>query len=180
MIVNPDTGLVTGRTEVERRSRYFERIDRSRSDALIPLIKSCLSNVPKNRPSIVRVCDQLEGQLVDNERTSRQQEIHQKDARKDAELLQKDAEIYQKDAEIQRIYAEIQHKDTQLQSKNTELQSNRKELQKKNNEMQRRDTEIQQLTVSLHDKDEMLQTLISEMSNLKITNSPSLPKEVSE
>ena len=67
VIINPDTGLVTGRTEVERRSQYFERIDRSRSDLLIPLIESCLSNLPKNRPSIVRVCDQLEGQLVDRE-----------------------------------------------------------------------------------------------------------------
>ena len=36
---------------------------------LIPLIESCLSNLPKNRPSIVRVCDQLEGQLVDKECT---------------------------------------------------------------------------------------------------------------
>ena len=51
VVINPDTGLVTGRTEVERRSQYFERIDRSRSDMLIPLIESCLSNLPKNRPS---------------------------------------------------------------------------------------------------------------------------------
>ena len=86
VIINPDTGLVTGRTEVERRSRYFERIDRSWSDVLIPLIESCLSNLPKNRPSIVKVCDQLEGQLVDNKRTSSneftvsvlQEEIHKK------------------------------------------------------------------------------------------------------
>ena len=163
VIVNPDTDLVTGRTEVDRRSRYFERIDRSRSDVLIPLIESCLSNILKNRPSIVRVCDQLEGQLVDNECTSRLQQ-----------------EIHQKDAEIQRIYTELQQKDTQLQSKNTELQSNYKELQKKNNEMLKRDTTIQQLTTALHDKDAILQALISEMSKLKIANSPSLPKEVSK
>ena len=103
VIINPDTGLVTGgRSEVERRSQYFERIDRSKSDVLIPLIESCLSNLPKNRPSIVRVCDQLEGQLIDNERTSNneltvsalQQEIQQKDA----EIQRKDTEIQQKDA----------------------------------------------------------------------------------
>ena len=52
VVINPDTGLVTGRTEVERRSQYFERIDRSRSDVLIPLIESCLSNLPKNRQAI--------------------------------------------------------------------------------------------------------------------------------
>ena len=39
VIINPDTGLVSGgRTEVERRSRCFERIDRSSSDVSIPLI----------------------------------------------------------------------------------------------------------------------------------------------
>ena len=98
VIINPDTGVVTGgRSEVERRSRFFERVDRNRSDVFIPLIESCLSNLPKNRPSIVRVCDQLEGQLVDNERTSSneltvsvlQQEIRQKDT----EMLRKDVEI---------------------------------------------------------------------------------------
>ena len=37
---------------------------------LIPLIESYLSNLPKNRPSILRVCDQLEDQLVDRESVS--------------------------------------------------------------------------------------------------------------
>ena len=87
-IINPETGLVTGgRSEVERRSQYFERIDKSRSDVLIPLIESCLSNLPKKRPSILSVCDQLEGQLVDREHTSSneltvsalQQDLQEKD-----------------------------------------------------------------------------------------------------
>ena len=94
VIINPETGLVTGgRTEVERRSKYFERIDRSRSDVLIPLIESCLSNLPKNRPSIVRVCDQLEGQMVDGKSASTNELT--------MSALQQ--EIQQKDAEIQRI-----------------------------------------------------------------------------
>ena len=70
IIYNPGTGLVTGQTEVERRSQYFKRIDRSRSNVLIPLIEGCLSNLPNNRPSIVRVCDQLEPQLFDRESIS--------------------------------------------------------------------------------------------------------------
>ena len=106
VIVNPDTGLVIGRTEVERRSRYFERIDRSRSDFLILLIKSCLSNLPKKRPSIVRVCDQLEGQLVDNERTSINEftvsALWQEIQSKDDEIENKNTEIQQKDVELQR------------------------------------------------------------------------------
>ena len=60
VIINP-SGETTGLTEADRRSKYFENIDRSRLDDLIPLIKSCLSNLPKSRPSMMRVCDHLEG-----------------------------------------------------------------------------------------------------------------------
>ena len=151
VIINPDTGLVTGRTEVERRSRYFERIDRSRSDLLIPLIESCLSNLPKNRPLIVRVCDQLEGQLIDNERTSSNDMIV---STLQQEILQKDAEIQWKDIEIQGNYREIERKDV---------------------EIQRKDTKIQQLTTALHDKNAMLDALRSDML---FTSSRSLVKKV--
>ena len=163
-IINPETGLATGgRTEVERRSQYFERIDRSRSDVLIPLIESCLSNLSKNRPSIVRVCDQLEGQLVDREHTSSNEltvSVLQQ------EIQQKDAELGRKDVEIQRKYTEIQQKDTELQRNYIDIQRNY--------------TEIQQLTTALHDKDVMLETLRSDMSKLQITTSYSLPKKVSK
>ena len=102
-IINLDTGLATGgRTEVERRSQYFERIDKSRSDVLIPLIESCLSNLPKNRPSIVRVFDQLEGQLVGN-------------AELTVSVLQE--EIQQKEVEIQRNNAKIQQLTIELHDK---------------------------------------------------------------
>ena len=118
-IINPETGLATGgRTEVERRSKYFDRIDRSRSDVLIPLIESCLSNLPKNRPSIVRVCDQLEGQLVDRERTSGN------------ELSALQQEIQQKDAELQRNYNEIQQLTTALHDKDVMLETLRSDLSK--------------------------------------------------
>ena len=112
VIINPETGLVTGgRTESERRSQYFERIDRSRSDVFIPLIESCLSNLPKNRPSIVRVCDQLEGQLVDREPISSNELT--------MSVLQQ--EIQQKDAELQRIYIEIEKKNAEIQHLTTTL-----------------------------------------------------------
>ena len=135
VIINPDTGLPIGRTEVERRSQYFERIDRSRSDVLIPLIESCLSNLPKNRPSIVRVCDQLEDQLqlVDRESVSAnvltvpalQQEVQERDIviqRKDTEIQWKDAEIQSKAIDIQRRDTELQRKDNEMQVKDGEIQ----------------------------------------------------------
>ena len=128
VIINTETGLVTGgRTEVERRSKYFERIDRSRSDVLIPLIESCLSNLPKNRPSIVRVCDQLEGQLVDSETVSTTEltvYVMQQ------ELQQKDDEIQRKDAEIQRKNAEIQHLTTALHDKDVTMETLRADMSK--------------------------------------------------
>ena len=163
VIINPETGLVTGgRSEVERRCRYFERIDKkSRSDVLIPLIESCLSNLPKNRPSIVRVCDQLEGQLVDRECLSGNELTV-------SALLQ---EIQQKDAEIQRNYSEVQRKDFEIQRKDIEMQ-------RKDTEMQRKDVEIQRLTAALHDKDVMLETLRADMSKPRIATSHLLPKKV--
>ena len=162
-IINPETGLaIGGRTEVERRSKYFERIDRSRSDVLIPLIESCLSNLPKNRPSIVRVCDQLEDQLVDRECTSSNELT--------VSALQQ--EIQQKDAEIQRNYIDIHRKNTEIQQKDVELQG-------KDAEIQRNYNEIQQLTTALHGKDVMLEALRSDMSKLQITTSHLLPKKVS-
>ena len=171
VIINPDTGLVTGgRTEVERRSQYFERIDRSRSNVLIPLIESCLSNLPKNRPSIVRVCDQLEGQLVDNDRTSNNELT--------VSILQQ--EIRQKDTEIQRKDEEIQRNLTVVRIKVGEIQEKDAQLQLKDDELQRKDSEIQQLTTALHDKNVMLETLRSDMSKLQITTSHSLPKKVSK
>ena len=126
VIINPETGLVTGgRTEVERRSKYFERIDRSRSDVLIPLIESCLSNLPKSRLSIVRVCDQLEGQLVDREWPSSheltvsalQQEIQQKDAK----LQGKDAEIQRKNVAIEQLTTALHNKDVMLEALRSDM-----------------------------------------------------------
>ena len=157
VIINPETGLVTGgRSEVERRSRYFERIDRSRLDVLIPLIKSCLSNLPKNRPSIVRVCDQLEGQLVDREQPS------------------------SNELTVSALQQEIQQKNTELQRKDNEMQWKDTEMQHKDAEIQRNYSDIQQLTTALHDKDVMLKTLRSDMSKLQIKTSHSLPKKVSK
>ena len=156
VIINPDTGLVTGsRSEVERRSQYFERIDRSRSDVLIRLIESCLSNLPKNRPSIVRVCDQLEGQLVDRESVSTNEltvsALQQEMRQKDTEIQKNHTEMQRKDAKIQRNHNEIQRKNTEilaeenieLQRKETHILSIYREVQLKDVEIQRNIAQIQ-------------------------------------
>ena len=177
-IINPETGLATGgRTEVERRSKYFERIDRNRSDVLIPLIESCLSNLSKNRPSIVRVCDQLESQLVDKE-TVLTNEFTVSALQQ--ELQQKDAEIQVKNSELRRKDIEIQRKDDEAQRRDAEMQRNYNEIQRKNREIRIKNTEIQHLTTALHDKDVTLETLRADMSKLQITTSYPLPNKVSK
>ena len=185
VIINPETGLVTGgRSEVERRSKYFERIDRSRSDVLIPLIESCLSNLSKNRPSVVRVCDQLEVQLVDRETVSTnemtvsalQQELQQKDN----EIQHLTTALHVKDSEIQRNYNEIQRKDDELQENYSEIQRKDGEIQRKDDEIRRKNAEIQHLTTALHDKDVILETLRADMSKLQITTFHTLPNKVSK
>ena len=171
VIINPETGLVTGgRTEVERRSKYFERIDRSRLDVLIPLIESCLSNLPKNRPSIVRVCDQLEGQLVDRETVSTNEMT--------VSALQQ--ELQQKDNEIQHLTTALDVKDSEIQRNYNEIQRKNGEIQRNYNEIQRKNIQIQHLTTTLHDKDITLETLRADMSKLQITTSHPLPNKVSK
>ena len=92
---------------------------------LIPLTESCLNNLPKNRTSIVRVCDQLED-LVDREC------------------------VPNDDLTMSALHEEIQRKENELQRKNTEIQEIRRnniemqtEIQRKENELQRKSTEIQ-------------------------------------
>ena len=48
VVTDPVSFEVKGRTEVERRSSYFDKIE-DRAGMLIPTIKSCLNNIPKNR-----------------------------------------------------------------------------------------------------------------------------------
>jgi len=64
VIADPVTGELKAQSEIERRSSYFDYImhgvDRNVSGTLVALIKSCLNNFPKNRPSIAEVNRQLD------------------------------------------------------------------------------------------------------------------------
>ena len=121
VVTDSETGVVKGgRSEVERRSNYFDRIDRSIAGVLTPLIECCLNNLPKKRTSIMRVCDQLE-YLVDKEcvpiddlTVSALQE----------EIQKKENEIQRKDAEIQRRNIEIQEFQGNSITMQTEIQGN--------------------------------------------------------
>ena len=62
VVTDPMTLEMKAKSEVERRSSYFDKVE-DKADMLIPIIKSCLNNIPKNRASIVQMCSQLEGLL---------------------------------------------------------------------------------------------------------------------
>ena len=98
VVTDPVTLEMKAQSEIDRRSIYFDMITGSKADILIPLIKSCLGNLPKNRTSIVRLCDQLEG-LVDkeyvptNDHDSAMSALQQELEKRDVQILSKDAEI---------------------------------------------------------------------------------------
>ena len=153
VVTDPETGVVTGgRSEVERRSNYFDRIDRSIAGVLIPLIESCLNNLPKKRTSIVRVCDQLED-LVDKELIPID----------DLTVSALQEEIQRKEIEIQRRNIEIQI----IQRSIIEMQT---DIQRKDAEIQRKDAEIQRKDIGIHNKDAEIELLASEMQQMQRSN----------
>ena len=111
----------------------------------------------------MRVCDQLEGQLVDRESLSANEFT--------VSALQQ--ELQQKDAEIQSNHDEMQRKDAEMQRKDGEIQQ-------KDIEIQRNIAEIQHLTTALRtrDKDVTLETLKSNVSKLQTTTSQLSPNKV--
>ena len=114
VVTDPVTFEVKGRTEAERRSSYFDKIedkiDRNKSGMMILVIKSCLNNIPKNRASVVTVCNQLEGLFgqhfpTDDITLPALQHLLE---RKDAEIYMRDVQILSKDLQIQHQAAEIE------------------------------------------------------------------------
>ena len=113
VITDPETGVVKGgRSEVERRSDYFDKIDKSITGVLTPLIESCLNNLPKKRTSILRVCDQLE-ELVDR-KSLPANDLTMYTLQE--EIQKKENELQRKNIEIQRMHAEIQRKDIEMEA----------------------------------------------------------------
>ena len=140
VVTDPVTYELKAKSEIERRSRYFDKIPISKSDVLIPVIKSCLNNVPKDRISIVTVCNQLEG-LVGEQQSSNDDfdlpisALKQEIVNKDAEICRKDAEIHTKDDEIFKRDAEILKRDTEIVNKSIQIQHQADEIEKLKSDM---------------------------------------------
>ena len=123
VVIDPVTSEVKGYTEIERRSSYFDKIDKSKSDMLIPLIKSCLDNIPKNRSSIVRVCSQLES--IVEEINFSTDEID----------LPSFALQQEKDADIRKMYDEIHNRDAHIQTTDIQINCQTTEIETLNSNM---------------------------------------------
>ena len=125
VVTDPVTFKVKGRTEVERRSSYFDKIE-DRAGMLIPTVKSCLNNIPKNRASIVQVCSQLEG-LVDKQDSSTDKNdmpsssLQQQIKRKDAEICKMNTQIQRQATEIEALKANVAKLQMQLNTNDPAL-----------------------------------------------------------
>ena len=120
VVTDPITFEMKAKSEAERRSDFFDKIDKSTLGVLISTIKSCLNNIPRNRASIVQVCSQLEG-LVTKQ--------HSFTDETDLPLSALQLELAKKDAEIHRKDAEIQKRDTQIQNNNIQIQRQASEIE---------------------------------------------------
>lgn len=94
---------LTSRTEVERRKPYFDLLHEplSGDHPLVELIKMCLANVQKKRPSAMQVLQRLEDMNPDYEYVQQRFSM--------VEMLN------QKDQEIKHLRRQLQHKESELE-----------------------------------------------------------------
>ena len=151
VVTDLETFEMKAKSEIERRSSYFDKIDINRSNMFIPMIESCLCNVPKSRASVVNLCGQLEG-FVNSQSSSTESSIDDIDLPSlmlKHEMERKDAEIHNKDAEICKKDAEICKKDAEIRNKDVQIQNNKKEIQRQATELEALKSSMAKLQVQL-------------------------------
>ena len=89
-------------SEIKRRAQYLDKVHKAVEYKVVPLIVSCLENLPSDRPSIMEVCNQLETLLV-----NRQQLLP--DNLLEAQLMLKEMyrQIHSKDVEIETLRSDL-------------------------------------------------------------------------
>ena len=89
-------------SEIERRAQYLDKVPKVLEDKMVPLIVSCLEDVPADRPTIMEVCDQLETLVV-----NREQSIPDN-------LLQAQLMLHEAQSEVERQATELRGKDVEM------------------------------------------------------------------
>ena len=102
VVTDPVERKLKARSEIERRAQYLDKVHKVVEDIMVPLIVSCLENFPFDRPTIMKVCDQLETLVVNREQSIPdnllQAQLMLQDAQSEVErqtskLLDKDVEM---------------------------------------------------------------------------------------
>ena len=122
-----DSGMMVGRTELERRGNYMQQIHRLLREGhpLIQMIQRCLKNRIRERPTIHAVLEFLEqarAEVQDGECDMSKLELMQT-LRQNAQLIQaKDERIERREGEIRSLSQRLAGKDWVIQSKEKEIQ----------------------------------------------------------
>ena len=91
-------------SEIERRAQYLDKVPKVLEDVMVPLIVSCLEDVPADRPTIMEVCDQLETLVV-----NREQSIPDN-------LLQAQLMLQEAQNEVERQATKLRDKDAEMKA----------------------------------------------------------------
>ena len=122
---NEEQAMADSSSELDRRSQYLDKVPKSVEEVVIPLIASCLEDLPNDRPTAREVCDQLETLVVNRKCTL-------PDNLLEAQMVLEKAQeqIKCQTAELQLIKSELVTKKTNLQEQSIEVKSLRLELSK--------------------------------------------------
>jgi len=103
-------------TELERRSEYLKRVPDTVSDVIVPIIITCLENIPNDRPIVEEICDQLETLVINRKYSLPESMLHGhlmlQEARQEVKeqaikLISKDVEVQMKDAAMENLMFEM-------------------------------------------------------------------------
>ena len=105
-VTDPVEHKLIVRSEIERRAQYLDKVHKVVEDVMVPLIVSCLENLPFDRPTIMKVCDQLETLVVNREQSIPDNLLQ-------AQLMlqethdEMEREIYSREIEIETLRSDI-------------------------------------------------------------------------
>ena len=120
-----EQAMADSSSELDRRSQYLDKVPKTVEEVVVPLITSCLENLPDDRPTAREVCDQLETLVVNRKCTL-------PDNLLEAQMVLEKAQEQMKcqAAELLQIKSELLNKKTNLQEQSIEVASLRLELSK--------------------------------------------------
>ena len=139
--MDKETMLMVGRTELQRRGSYMQKIERQLREEhpLIPMIENCLKNLPEQRPLIGLVIEflfQARGEIQDEEGDMNRLELVQSLREKTQLIQSKDEEnrslvqsVTEKDAEIRQLQRSLQSQQGSLHAREETLSAWKESLQ---------------------------------------------------